>query len=54
MLTIDNVDEMLNDLDQSLNFKLKSYGREVNFLDLNIQLTNNRVETDIYYKATDS
>ena len=54
ILTIENIDEMLNDLDQSLNFKLESYGRKVNFLDLNIQLTNNNVETDIYYKATDS
>ena len=54
ILTIENIDEMLNDLDQSLNFKLESYGRKVNFLDLNIQLTNNKVETDIYYKATDS
>ena len=53
-MKIEDVIKLLNNLDSHLNFKHETSGTEVNFLDIKIYIKNRRIETDIYYKTTDT
>ena len=44
----------LNNVDNKLEFLCDKIGESVNFLDLVIYKTNDKIETDIYYKDTDT
>ena len=44
----------LNTIDNKLEFLVDKVGETVNFLDLIIYKDNNKIETDIYYKETDT
>ena len=46
--------EELGTLDNQLTFKCDQFGNQVNFLDLKLCKENNIIQTDIFYKATDS
>ena len=52
--SINLLNNALNKLDQNLVFTLDGSGKRVNFLDISIYCYQNRVETDIYYKPTDT
>jgi hypothetical protein len=53
-ITIDEIYILLNSLDCALNFKCETHGNKVNFLDIKIYKVDNRIDTDIFYKATDT
>lgn len=46
--------DILQNLDDKLNFTCDQKGRNVNFLDVNVQTNDNRIVTDIFYKITDT
>ena len=54
VIPLERVTNLLNNLCSHLNFKLESSGRHVNFLDICIRIVNGVIQTDIYYKPTDS
>ena len=55
VMTTSDLDEILNNLDTNLNYKLETSGRScINFLDVLISTKNELVLTDIFYKPTDS
>ena len=55
VMTTGDLDEILNNLDSNLNFKLETSGRScINFLDVLISTKNELILTDIFYKPTDS
>ena len=45
---------MLNTLNEKLKFMMEIGGNSICFLDLKISLQNNRLETTVYIKPTDS
>ena len=45
---------MLNTLEEKLKFKMEIGGNSICFLDLKISIQNNRLETTVYSKPTDS
>lgn len=52
---LDDISKLLNELDVNLNFKLEATGSKVNFLDICVyKKENNKIETDIFYKLTDT
>ena len=53
-ITEESVYTLLNNLDENLTFKIETSGKTVNFLDITISIKNNTIDTDIFYKSTDS
>lgn len=51
---VNDVHNMLNELNEHINVTIECAGRSVHFLDINLSIVNNKLETDIYYKLTDS
>lgn len=45
---------ILNDIHNDINFTIEFNKQELNFLDVRIYKEDNRIETDIHYKLTDS
>ena len=45
---------MLNSLDEKLKFTMEIRGNSICFLDLKISIQNNRLETTVHGKPTDS
>ena len=54
LISVDCIDSMLNNLDPHLTFNLEKVGSMVNFFDIAICLTDGNIESDIFFKATDS
>ena len=48
------INNLLNQLCKDLEFNLESTGESMNFLDIKIIKINNKLETDIFYKPTDT
>jgi hypothetical protein len=53
-MPLNHISSLLNDLHENLNFKLETSGRKVNFIDITINVEGNVVETDMFYKPTDT
>ena len=53
-ITVEAISSLLNDLNENLVFKKESSGMEVHFLDLTISIKNKVLQTDLFYKPTDS
>ena len=53
-LSLTAITTFLNSLCDNLNFKLESFGQQVHFLDIFICNTDGTIQTDIFYKPTDS
>lgn len=53
-MSISEISALLNDMNVDLKFKLESHGDQINFLDISIYNNQGKIETDIYYKATDT
>ena len=51
---LNDVHEMLNTLDKKLRFTMEIGANNICFLDLKIYIQNNRLETTVYSKPTDS
>ena len=51
---LNTFNQCLNSLNSNLKFKVETSTQEIRFLDIKVNLLNNCVTTDIYYKATDS
>ena len=45
---------MINNLDPDLKFIFENPSKSLNFLDINLQIVENNLAFDIYYKATNS
>ena len=45
---------LLNGLNNNIQFTIEYSGEKLPFLDILIKKVNNRIETDVYYKNTDS
>jgi hypothetical protein len=53
-ISLETISVLLNNLNVDLKFKCETLGNAVNFLDIRIYKVENRIETDIFYKPTDS
>lgn len=54
-MSLDDISFNLNNMNDNLKFKCEAAGHTVNFLDINIYIDdNNKIETDIFYKPTDT
>ena len=54
VIKVDEILNLLNNLDNQLIFKYETSGILVHFLDIKIYIKNNQIETDVYYKSTDT
>ena len=46
--------QLINELDPDLRFTFEKYTTDINFLDINIKIVDNRLHFDIYHKPTNS
>ena len=53
-IPLDRIVSLLNELDSDIHFTVESSGHVVNFLDIKMTKVTDVVETDIFYKLTDT
>ena len=53
-MKVDEIFKLLNNLDDQLIFEYETSGTLVHFLDIKIYIKNNQIETDVFYKSTDT
>ena len=44
----------MNELDPDLQFIFKELTKNINFLDINLKIINNKLHFDVYHKSTNS
>ena len=53
-LSIEEISNLLNEMNNNIKFQLESSGSKINFLDIQILINEGKVETDMYCKSTDT